>query len=325
MNNQPLPFFSILLFLIFFTSTLFGQRYLVDVFEEVDTFTYIYAKKNGEELGLDLYLPANDTLKSRPLLIYVHGGGFSGGVRDGKYTKDFCKKIARKGYAVVSMSYVLTMKGQSFSCDQPSPNKVSTFQSVVQDIRDATIFLLEKAEKHQLDPANFVLSGSSAGAEAIVHAAYWKEEHLPEGTTLLPSNFRYAGIISMAGAIVDLKLISKETAIPSQFFHGTCDNLVPYATAPHHYCDPGKTGYLILHGAKSMAERLEHLGKPYFLLTSCGGNHSWAGKPMYQEVNSILDFLYHDVLGGKFRQIHHVIQEDGACDYFEEPFNFCGN
>lgn len=312
---------------IWFGAVVLGnsQRYLTDVFDSVDTLTMTYIKKDKEDLKLDLYLPNGDTLSKRPLLLYVHGGGFSGGARDERYIKDFCKNIARKGYAVASMSYRLVMKGQSFSCDQPSPNKIRTFQSVVQDIRDATSFLIQSASRYQLDPQKIVLAGSSAGAEAIVHAAFWKIEQLPAGTQALPLGFKYAGMISMAGAIVDVKLITRSNAIPALFFHGTCDNLVPYATAPHHYCAPGRDGYLILHGAKSMAERLEDLGKPYFLLTSCGGNHSWAGRPLVQEVSSIVDFLYHDVLQQEFRQIHYVVQEDGACDYFESPFPFCNS
>ena len=309
--------------LVFFFTFNHAQRYLSEVFDQVDTLTLTYAEKDKESLDLDLYLPKGDTLSKKPLLLYVHGGGFSGGVRDDKNTKIFCKTLAKKGYAVASMSYRLVMKGQSFSCDQPSPNKIKTFQSVVQDIRDATAFLLKNQENYKIDKEHIVLAGSSAGAEAIVHAAYWKNDNLPEGTTTLPDGFSYAGIISMAGAIVDLKLINNNSALPSLFFHGTCDNLVPYATAPHHYCEPIEVGYLILHGGKSMADRLKHLGKPYSLFSSCNGDHSWASRPMVSEINTIVDFLHHDVIMKKFRQIHYVIEEEGSCDYFEAPFNYC--
>ncbi len=307
------------------TTFTYGQRFIADVFEQIDSITLTYAQKGDDTLQLDLYLPKNDTMSTRPLVIYLHGGGFSGGQRDGDRIKSFGQALSRKGYAVASASYRLVMKGQSFSCDQPSPNKISTFQSVVQDIRDATVYLLGQSEKYRLDPAHFILAGSSAGAEAIVHAAFWEDDQLPEGTTPLPDGFRYAGMISMAGAIVETKLITRENALPSLLFHGTCDNLVPYATAPHHYCQAGEVGYLILHGAKSIAERLEHLGQPYYLFTSCNGNHSWASRPMWEELPTIVDFLYRDVLKREFRQIHRVVYEEGDCEYFEEPFKFCEN
>jgi hypothetical protein len=106
-----------------------------------------------------------------------------------------------------------------------------------------------------------ILAGSSAGAEAVLHAAYWTANDLidlPEQPAL-PEDFKYGGVISMAGALVDTNLITKENAIPTLLFHGTCDNLVPFGTAPHHYCDESDKGYLMLHGANSIAKRLHHL------------------------------------------------------------------
>ncbi len=52
--------------------------------------------------------------------------------------------------------------------------------------------------------------------------------------------FRYAG------AVVNANYITKDNAIPAVLFHGTEDDLVPFGTAPHHFCDPSKPGYIIL-------------------------------------------------------------------------------
>ena len=46
-----------------------------------------------------------------------------------------------------------------------------------------------------------VLAGSSAGAEAILHTAYWPATRAADGQALLPPDFRYAGVISMAGGL----------------------------------------------------------------------------------------------------------------------------
>ncbi len=300
-----------------------AQRYAAAVFTTVDKQTFAYATVDGEVLYLDLYRAVGDTEMKKPLILYVHGGGFSGGSRDGDNLVAFAEDFAKKGYAVASISYRLTMKGKSFGCDQPAQNKIKTFQAAVQDIRQATKYVLDRKDEWGINPAQIVLAGSSAGAEAVVHAAYWKAADLPANTVTLPAGFRYAGVISMAGAIVDLQLITETTAIPTMLFHGTCDNLVPYATAPHHYCQAGDPGYLILHGARSIADRLHDIGKPYYLFTSCNGRHEWAGKPLSDYRHIMLDFMYNDILRRSYRQISEVVSQEGGCDYHEKGFSYC--
>jgi len=288
-------------------------RYEQNLFADSQMNTHTYASKAGESLKLDIYTPKNDFLKNRPLLLYVHGGGFSGGTRDGKATQAFAKRMASMGYVVASMSYRLTMKGKSFSCDQATPNKILTFQKSVEDIWDATNFLIEKAEGIGFNKDQIVLAGSSAGAEAILHAAYWNKKHLLNDSPNLPDDFKYSALVSMAGALVDLELVNEETAIPSLFFHGTCDNLVPYASAPHHYCNYDEAGYLMLHGGASLADRLEQLKISYQLVTGCNGGHEWAGKPIREYVEEIARFIKTTVVEGKYMQSREVVIQERKC------------
>jgi len=300
------------------------ERYVKEVFENIRSETYTYADKGDEQLQLDVFLPEGDTEQERPLLLYVHGGGFSGGRRNGSNTVQFCEAMARKGYVTATMSYTLVMKGQSFSCDQPTPNKIETFRLTGQDIARATASFLERQEELGIDPQKIVLLGSSAGAEAILHAAYWDEALQENGEWIVPEDFQYAGLVSMAGALVTPDWITEESAIPSQFFHGTCDNLVPYGTAPHHYCSPDQPGYMPLYGAYAITEKLAALGKPYYLYTACGGKHEWAGKPLTNNVSEITDFLYHDVLMGEKRQMNIIVDMgQPACPADYPNFNFC--
>ncbi|MEM6697660.1 MAG: alpha/beta hydrolase fold domain-containing protein [Bacteroidota bacterium] len=289
-------------------------RYEKSLFTDIQVNTHTYAIKTSEKLKLDIYTPKDDFLKNRPLLLYVHGGGFAGGKRDGKATQTFAKRMASMGYVVASMSYRLTMKDKSFSCDQPTPNKILTFQKSVEDIWDATNFLMEKSSEVGFNKNQIVLAGSSAGAEAILHAVYWKKKHLLEKSPNLPENFRYAGLVSMAGALVDVELINEATAIPSLFFHGTCDNLVPYASAPHHYCNYDEVGYLMLHGGASLAKRMEEFKVSYQLVTGCNGGHEWAGKPLGAYADVIAKFLKTTVVEGKFMQSLEVVMQERECD-----------
>lgn len=298
------------------------ERYLDQVIDSVDLHTYTYATKDGENLNLDIYLPFYDQEESRPVILYVHGGGFSSGTRNSPGIVQFCRKLAERGYVAVSMSYRLTRKGQptAFSCDCPANDKRNTFQAALEDIQDATSFLISNRESLGIDPQNIILAGSSAGAEAVLITAYQP----PNCYGLDSGPVSYAGVVSMAGAIPDIEKVYKESAIPTLFFHGTCDNLVPYATAPHHYCNPSQPGYLILHGAHTLANRLAELEVPYWLHTTCGGKHEIASKPMDVYFDQIVEFCHTFILKGSAESRHTIIPGNGdACNY--QRFSFCAN
>jgi pimeloyl-ACP methyl ester carboxylesterase len=309
-----------LLLLAFLLSAFFAaaqnnvQRYLNPVFKTIVQRTETYAIKGKDTLQLDLYIPKEDELKSRPTLIYVHGGGFAGGVRDDSLTRSFAFQMAQRGFVVASISYRLTMKGKSFSCDQARANKIRTFQLAVEDIQSATNYLLDKDKPLGIDRDNVVLIGSSAGAEAVLHAAYWPETRLLKSAPGLPRNFKYAGLISFAGAIVEKSGITRSTAIPTALFHGTCDQLVPYGTAAHHYCAEGTPGYMTLHGSHTLASHLFSLGASYLLLSHCGGGHGWASYPMGANVPLIAAFLKEQVIEKQHQQLHYIYSEQTPCE-----------
>ena len=104
------------------------------------------------------------------------------------------------------------------------------------NINQAAKFLIDRKKDLGIDINKMVVSGSSAGAEAILNLTYVYENKI------LAKEFKYAGVIAMAGAITSIEKISTKTAIPTLLFHGTKDKLVPYNIAPHHYCKKNKKG-----------------------------------------------------------------------------------
>lgn len=299
---------AVFLLLLFTSLSSFGQkpgtRYLNEVFSDFTMQTVTYQTKEEEQLEMDIYEPKGDTQASRPVILYVHGGGFSGGKRDEKRYTDFCEEMAKKGYVAITMSYTLLRKGKSFGCDFSAEGKIGVFDGTAADVHAATKHIVDKATELKINPEMITLAGSSAGAEAVLHAAYALDT-----TPVLGENFKYAGVISMAGAMINDRLITNDTAIPTQLFHGTCDNLVPYGTAPHHYCDYNTSGFLTLYGGKSIADRLGAIGEGFYMVTGCNGGHEWNDRPMIVYSNLITDFIYHDVLKRETRQIH-IIKSD---------------
>jgi len=319
--KHSLFFLKVILPLLIISLNISAQeRYKDEITDSVKVETYTYAFKDSQSLDMDVYSPAFENQASRALIFYVHGGAFSGGKRNEPGIQEYCKKLARHGYVVSSISYRLTRQGQEtgFGCDCPAIDKRNTFNKAVEDLQDATFFMIQNRDKMGIDPQTIILSGSSAGAETVLNAAYQP----PYCYGLDSGPVSYTGVISMAGAVTDTSRIYKESAIPSLLFHGTCDNLVPYGSAPHRYCKESQPGYLMLHGSYTIAGKLKKLGTPYWLYTYCNAAHEIAGKPMSENFGEIIDFCYSYIIKkGKEQRTTIMKTENKSCEY--QTFNFC--
>ncbi len=102
----------------------------------------------------DLWLPSKSDVPGRengpfPVIVAIHGGGFSGGT---KRREDMLLPMLnglRKGYAVASVEYRMTDE--------------VTFPDPVRDIKRAIRFLRANAAKLMIDPERIVTWGGSAG------------------------------------------------------------------------------------------------------------------------------------------------------------------
>jgi poly(3-hydroxybutyrate) depolymerase len=283
-----------------------------------DFTTLTYFVNDSTKLELDLFLPKTKSKEKLPLLIHVHGGGFSGGKRE--HGHHIAKYAAGQGYAAASITYTLYMKGKNFSCDGKLPEKVKAFQIASNQLWQATLFFIKNSEKYNIDTTKIFISGSSAGAETVLHAAFWDRKAMALYPEKLPESFNYAGIISGAGAIMDLNLITKKNLIPTLFFHGSCDVTVPYATASHHYCPPGSTGWLMLFGSYSIYQHMVDLKGTAHLYTFCGGGHEYSDELFAKQPQEITTFMARVLRGGK-EQSHTIIKTGKICAKGE--YDFC--
>jgi acetyl esterase/lipase len=195
------------------------------------------------------------------------------------------------------------MKGrtQDWSCNGILPEKIKAIQLAANDLCLATDFLLHNAKHCNQDEEAIFIGGSSAGGETVLHAAYWNRQQMALKSHALPAEFRYAGLVSGAGAIMDLNLITKENQLPSFLFHGDADPVVPYATAAHHYCPPNSSGWLMLFGSGAVADHQEDLGGDFELTTFAGGTHSFAGYFFGQEQGMIVEFIHRELENNQFQ------------------------
>ena len=108
-----------------------------------------YAHVNGKDILLDLYLPA-DATKPLPCIVWIHGGGWIGGNKDG------CGAVlpfVQDGYAVVSIDHRLTPE--------------AAFPAQIHDCKGAIRFVRAHAAQMNIDPNRIGAWGESAGGHLV--------------------------------------------------------------------------------------------------------------------------------------------------------------
>ncbi|MGA8855303.1 MAG: alpha/beta hydrolase, partial [Christiangramia sp.] len=84
-------------FLLALQNTEAQEKYIDSIYKVDEVRTETYAEKDNEELIIDLYQPVNSE-KERPLIVFMHGGGFAGGSPKNPQEVKFAKIAASKGY-----------------------------------------------------------------------------------------------------------------------------------------------------------------------------------------------------------------------------------
>ena len=277
------------------------------------------------EETLDYFTSETDTLRAdlyrcgapdRPLLIYIHGGGFYSGARNEPHLQEFCRALSQKNYNVASIDYSLFLKGEKFDCDQPVLRKLEALKHASTDILQAASFFIEQQNVLGITTDKIILLGSSAGAEAACWVCF-SDEKCVEGVEIpLPKNFKFSGLVSMAGAVTDTLLMTKANALPTLLFHGTCDPLVPYGHAIHHYCEPTDVGALDLYGSFPIYQRSKQVGMTCRLVTGCGLGHVMAALPLTEHFDHVVNFIQEEVERKLSDSFHLIIPGDEPCSEY---------
>ena len=219
--------------------------------------TYPYAERDTLKLYLDFYTPEN-VHDSTICVVYVFGGGFIGGHRDGEFEKAYFKQLVDEGFQVAAIDYRLGLKGvKNLSITHSKPLE-DAINWATEDAISAIAYLLEHAKELKVNKDYIVMVGSSAGAITSLQTDYV----LCNGylnSNILPEDFRLAGVVSYAGAIFShegkVKYRNHEPA-PTMMYHGTADRLVPYKKIKFF-----KIGFF---GTDALVDRFEKYDYPYY-------------------------------------------------------------
>ena len=231
--------------------------------------TYQYAERDTLQLYMDFYSPEK-VHDSTICLVYVFGGGFIRGHRDGAFEKAYFKQVVDEGFQVAAIDYRLGLRGVknlSIFHSEPLENAINM---ATEDAISAISYLLNHAGELKVNKDYIVMIGSSAGAITSLQTDY----ALCNGylnSDIRPEDFRLAGVVSYAGAIFSnqgkVKYLNHAPA-PTMMYHGTADRLVPYKKIQFF-----NLGFF---GTDALVKRFEDLDYPYFARRVVDYGHSVA-------------------------------------------------
>jgi len=207
----------------------------------------VYAEPDGTELSLDLYVPQD--AGNPPLLIFIHGGGWSGGKKEDYAYYNI--KFAQQGYATASIQYRLS--------------GVAKFPAAIQDVECAIAWLAARGEEYGYDGDTLVTIGGSAGGHLSMLAGYSQDESLlcPGG-----EDTPITAVVNIYGVYDCTTEVAKEASQVRRFIGGTWEEKEELyrLCSPMHHLDENDPPTLTFHGTVdelvpvNQADRLhEHL------------------------------------------------------------------
>jgi len=288
-----------------------GGRYYRPVFTNVTvTSNVAYGAAptfsgNTQQLLLDVYQPAGDTVQRRPLIIFAHGGGFITGSKTDAYAVALCTRLARLGYVAASIEYRLGFALTGLAAPVDTPKIAVAAIRGGHDMKAAVRFFRQDAataRTYRVFSNYIIVSGSSAGAFAALEAGYLdKASEVPryvdlaalggiEGASGNPGySSAVAAVISLSGATESPSVLEAGNA-PLCSVHGTRDATVPYLQ--------GRVGSFLppkyVYGSGQLHPRATALGLRNTLRTLKGAGHvPFENNAVYADTTfwTIRDFL----------------------------------
>jgi acetyl esterase/lipase len=259
----------------------------------------------------------------RPLIIWMHGGGFRFGSRKAAGARFWCTSFARRGYLCASIDYRMTVKKTLTSF----PALVKGCSIAVEDAREAVAYFKAHYKTWNIDTNRIILGGNSAGGIIALQAAYSTPAELSKlaGDTARPTagnapltgsgnevSMAHSGteasdtppggvaaVINFWGALFETSWLNN-ARVPIVSVHGGNDHIVSAGRKGEHF-----------FGSLSIHEKADSLSIPNQLKIYNGYSHELqkhfnpfftarAAKRRWQEAGQFAaDFLYGEVIAPK--------------------------
>ena len=250
---------------------------------------------------LDLYIPEKAD-KPLPLIIWIHGGGWTAGSKDGGVLGLGMLKL---GYALASINYRLSQEEK--------------YPAQIEDCKAAVRFLRANAKKYNLDPDHIGVFGASAGGHlvALLGATGGVKELEGDGPNQDVSSAVQA-VVDWFGPTDMLKMKEECKEQPDikwafdadsadcpvgKLFGGPVQDHKELAEKanPIHYITKDAAPFLIMHGDKDnlvplaqsriLDEALKAAKVESTLVVIEGNGHGGAGFVSVENLQKIVDFF----------------------------------
>ena len=254
-----------------------------------------FTRRDDKPILLNIARPI-DLNGPRPLVLWIHGGGWAGGSRDG--LQHMAETCAAFGYVSATTDYRLTTGGHRFPTQ-------------LHDVAAALCYLQENAERFGIDPTRIILGGDSAGGHLSLLLGMCRDESLLALTSEQTARIKIRGIVNIYGPTDMLALAAIQP--PNPLTRPLIDALMgePPGKAPQKwknaspitFVDKACPPILTIHGdldgvvpfsqATSLDERCQSVGQPHRLIKVTGANHGWIMFPDGNTVKSVMPAIKH--------------------------------
>jgi acetyl esterase/lipase len=180
----------------------------------------------GRRNLLDIYR-RRDAPRNAPVLIYFHGGGYTGGAKN-REARPLLYRLAGQGWVCVSANYRLRPR--------------TTFPGHQIDAKKVIAWVREHAPEYGADPSRLFVAGSSAGSNLAAVCA------LTPNDPVFQPGFESADT-SVTAAICLYGYYGH--------FFGEQPTETPSPNQPYAYLNPGAPPFFIAHGTKDALASVE--------------------------------------------------------------------
>ena len=220
----------------------------------------------GRKEKLDLYFPSGDFRSNRPAVVFIHGGGFTGGDKAEYRSASVSADLCRAGYVVVSCNYVLGPKDKS-----------GVWPQNIADCRNAVRWVRAHAKELGVNPDKIAVAGGSAGGYLALMVGLSDDKTGPGGDPSAKHSAKVSAVIDMYGVVSFAKRGKGEVpgASPAE----------QAAYLPESQCDAQDPAVLILHGtadttvdiaqSDDMAKALRTAKTPFEYIIVDGAPHTF--------------------------------------------------
>ncbi len=203
----------------------------------------------SEELhSLDIY--TEEGRENRPVIIYVHGGGWHQGDKQNVRNKD--DFFLSNGFVFVSVNYRLSPPCPP--CETDNPDRVK-HPDHAEDVAYAVRWVYDHIAEYGGDPNRIILCGHSAGAHLV--SLIGCNERFVNRTGL--SLHDIAGVISLDSAVFDLPWLLEVTRIEELYtncFGNEAGALEDASPALHIRGGKGIPPFLLIHQDKQLRKEV---------------------------------------------------------------------